>query len=122
MSAMSALAQTNGVVDPAATAGGISVNASLLQLLVTPVTLVLVFAIRKYFVKIPSEWIPFVAPFLGAAISAASAQLGLWASNGIAVDATAGAALGGLSTWVHQMGKQSGVIPESSTSDVVQKP
>ncbi len=115
--AFTALAQTNAPAGSAASSA--MTGTGWLQLLITPATLVAAYGLRKLVPKIHREALPFIVPFLGAAISAATSQLGVWQSQGIAVDSVAGAALGGLATWVHQLGKQSGVIPETPPSDVV---
>jgi len=109
-------AQTNapGTNAPPATGGGLpslSMIPQWLQVLITPLTLVLVALVKKYVPRVPDTWLPLAAAVVGALVNSASDLIGLWGSQGLVNSALAGAALGGLATWLHQLGKQSGVIP-----------
>lgn len=112
------LAQTNvpGTNVPPVVNGGLPSLSSVppwLQTLIIPLTFGLIAAIKKYLPKVSSGWYPFIVPFLGAGIDLLTNLFGLWGSQGLVNSALAGAALGGLATWLHQLGKQSGVIPPS---------
>lgn len=107
-------AQTNGVP----TTGSLPSLASLptwLQGLVVPATLVIASLLKKYVPRIPANALPFIVPFIGAGVDILLDLVGLWGNQGLANSAIAGAALGGLATWLHQMGKQSGVIPSNKS-------
>lgn len=77
-----------------------------LQLLITPITLALVAAVRKYLPQIKPAYLPFIVPFVGAGLNVLTDLVGAWGNQGLITSAVAGAALGGLSTWLHQLGKQ----------------
>jgi hypothetical protein len=84
-----------------------------LQLLITPITLALVAAVRKYLPQIKPAYMPFIVPFVGAGLNALIDLIGVWGNQGLITSAVAGAALGGLSTWLHQLGKQGVEIKQS---------
>lgn len=106
-----ALAQTN---TPPVVSGGLpslSMIPAWLQVLITPITFGLIALAKNYLPKLPSFWLPIAAAFLGALVNSLSDLIGLWGTQGLANSALAGAALGALATWLHQIGKQSGIIP-----------
>ena len=106
-----ALAQTN---TPPVVNGGLpslSMIPAWLQVLITPITFGLIALVKNYLPKLPSFWLPIAAAVLGALVNSLSDLIGLWGTQGLANSALAGAALGALATWLHQVGKQSGVIP-----------
>ena len=112
------LAQTNvpGTNVPPVISGGLPSLSTIpqwLQVLITPLTLVLVALVKKYFTNIPTTWLPLAAAVTGALVNSLSDLIGLWGSQGLASSAIAGAALGGLATWLHQLGKQTGILPSS---------
>jgi len=111
-------AQTNvpGTNVPPVVNGGLPSLSAIpqwLQVLIMPLTLVLVALIKKYLPVVPSGLLPVAAALVGALVDLLSNLVGLWGSQGLVNSALAGAALGGLATWLHQLGKQSGVIPPS---------
>ena len=114
-----ALAQTNviGTNAPPSGAVGLPSLAMIplwLQVFITPLTLALVALIKKYLPQVPDGWLPVAAAVVGSVVDIVSDLIGLWGSQGLANSAMAGAALGALATWVHQLGKQSGIIGPSS--------
>jgi len=109
-------AQTNvvGTNTPPAGTGGVPAFTALpqwLQLLITPLTFALVALVKKYLPRISAAWLPLAAAVVGAVVNSLSDLIGLWGTQGLTDSALLGAALGALATWLHQLGKQSGVIP-----------
>lgn len=71
------------------------------ELLITPLTLILLSALRQVVPRIPGPVVVILAPAIGAGLDLLGSYSGAWESSG-----AAGAALGGLATWFHQLGKQ----------------
>jgi len=88
-----------------------------LQLLITPITLALVAAVRKYLPQVKPAYMPFIVPFVGAGLNVLIDLVGVWGNQGLISSAVAGAALGGLSTWLHQVGKQTTEIKQSNDTN-----
>lgn len=74
---------------------------SALKLFIVPVVTVLVMGLRKVITFIPDQIWPIVTPFIGVGLDYLASKTGLWTSS-----AEAGALMGGLATWFHQLGAQ----------------
>jgi hypothetical protein len=103
--AVSLIAQVTNV-PPDITSGDQAVQAFLakfswVKVFIVPAVTVLVMGLRKVISAIPVQVWPWVAPFLGAGLDYAGAKLGFWTSS-----LEAGAAMGGLAVWFHQLGVQ----------------
>lgn len=106
---------TNAFGNPSPTISiPLSAIPTWLQLLITPLTLALVAAIKKFLPQVNPAWMPFLVPFVGAGINVLSDLLGAWGNQGLITSAAAGAALGGLSTWLHQTVKQAPEIKQNN--------
>lgn len=73
------------------------------QGMLLPMTLVLVFAVKKWVKLIPDKYLPWTAPIIGGLLDMGAQKLGLW-SGSVAV----GSAMGALATWFHQAFNQLG--------------
>lgn len=73
-----------------------------LKLFIVPVTVVLVMALKKMIGAIPVQAWPWITPFLGTGIDYLASKVGLWTGS-----AEAGAIMGGLAVWFHQLLTQS---------------
>lgn len=108
--AASVLAQlaTNvpGAPGPEVTDGDAKVASYLtkftwLKIFIVPTVTVLVMGLRKWISAIPIQVWPWVTPFLGAGLDYLGAKVGIWTNS-----LEAGAAMGGLAVWFHQLGTQ----------------
>lgn len=93
------LAQTNGVaITPAdEKIADIFSKLSAWQFLLVPTVMALVQALKTWVPLIPSRFLPWVAPFIGAALDYAASKAGFWTS-----DPAIGALIGGAAVWAHQ--------------------
>lgn len=97
-----ALAQTTNLppvnpVDDEAVKGFID-GFPWLKLLIVPVTIVLVMALKKMVGAIPVQIWPWVTPFLGTLIDYLASKTGIWTGS-----VEAGTLMGGLAVWLHQL-------------------
>lgn len=74
---------------------------SALKLFIVPIVTVLVMGLRRVISFIPDQVWPIVTPFIGVGLDYLASKTGLWTSS-----AEAGALMGGLATWFHQLGLQ----------------
>ncbi len=86
-----------------------------LQFVLVPIVTVSISVVRKYTTKIPEAVWPYASPFIGAGLDWLGTNFGLWSGN-----VAAGAMLGGLSTWFHQIDKHgpdllSNLLPPKTT-------
>lgn len=103
------LAQTNGISTNAPadwTATDESIRKtfseySAIKLFIVPIVTVLIMGFRKLVAIIPDQLWPYISPFLGVGIDYLASKTGLWTNS-----PGAGAALGALAVWLHQLGSQ----------------
>lgn len=104
------LAQTNTPPDITSTDEGIRQaleRFSWLKIFIVPITTVVVMGARLAIKAIPIQLWPWITPFLGAGLDYLGAKFGFWTTN-----PAAGAAMGGLAVWFHQLGAQTLNIAE----------
>lgn len=97
---LSAFGQTNAVdVRPADTAIRDFLSSfSYWKLLIVPITGVVCFAVKHFAAKIPNKLIPIIGPIVGGVLDLVASKFGFWTS-----DPAAGAMMGALATWAHQL-------------------
>lgn len=66
--------------------------------MIVPLTLILVAAIKKWVGFIPNKYLPWTGPIIGGLLDLLASKFGFWTG-----DVGAGAAMGGLATWAHQV-------------------
>lgn len=105
---MALVAQTNapGPIDDAA-ATTFFQHFSKWQLLLIPIVTVVVAAVKKWIPLIPTQLLPWIAPFIGVGLDYFGSHLGLWSGN-----VAAGAAMGGLATWFNEFLSQTKELKE----------
>jgi len=81
---------------------------SLVKGLMVPLITVIIMALRKWIGLIPDQLWPWLSPFIGWGLDAAAAGLGFWTGS-----MEAGLAMGGLSVWFHQLGRQTKEVAKS---------
>lgn len=81
------------------------------QGMLLPITMVLVYAVKKWVAFIPDKFLPWTAPIIGGLLDMAAQKFGLWTGN-----PAVGAAMGGLATWAHQVFNQ--MSEPKETTDV----
>lgn len=89
------------------------------QWLIVPLAGLLTALVKKYATQIPTKWLVLVAPLFGAILDTVATKVGLWESSGLLTTVGTGAVLGALATWVHQVGRQTG-LTQSSDQNVCQ--
>lgn len=72
-----------------------------LKIFLVPLVTVIVMAAKQIISKIPIQVWPWVTPFIGVGLDYLGEKAGLWTGSMVA-----GAAMGGLATWFHQLGTQ----------------
>lgn len=75
------------------------------QVLIVPIVTAVFAALRMYSGKIPAPMIVIGAPVLGAVLDQLGAYAGWWDASG-----ALGALLGANAVWLHQLGKQTGMV------------
>lgn len=113
--ALCCLAQeTNGV--PAGDEGGGTLNIpEAWRFAIVPLTVLLVSGLKRVIPLIPPQLWPWITPVLGVLLDYAGSKFGAWTGS-----LEAGAILGGLAVWLHQLGTQTKALaskpPESSSN------
>lgn len=68
------------------------------KLMILPITGLLCFVVKKFISAIPNGLIPIIGPILGGLLDVLASKFGFWTS-----DPAAGAMMGALATWAHQV-------------------
>lgn len=111
-----ALSDTNApIADADAKIIAVVHKFSYWQGMILPVTMALVWAIKKYVKLIPDKYLPWTAPIVGGLLDMLASKFGLWTGN-----AVVGAAMGAAATWAHQWFNQmkSGDVEEKQPTGI----
>lgn len=82
------------------------------QFMLVPLSVVMVMLAKKWLVRVPSEWWPWVVPFIGAGLDWLGANAGMWTGNSVV-----GGMMGGLAVWFHQTVKQTSAYAERKAEE-----
>ncbi len=75
---------------------------SVVKLFMIPIVMLAIQGFRKAVTFVPDQMWPYITPFIGVGLDYAAAKAGFWTNS-----AEAGAIVGGLATWFHQVYAQS---------------